>query len=102
MNPEPATPPAGLSVAASKALTCDVPPILVVHDYASAYGYSVTARFDFTDVPPEHHEILLQLIRLGGYHLAQPVNAPPKAAPVKQRWWRRILPGIKNSEKTDK
>ena len=70
-------------------LTVNVPPILEVRDYATAYGYSVTARFDFSGVPPEHHRLLLQMVLRGGGHLEQPASKP-KPKPRKTTWWHRL------------
>ena len=70
-------------------------PILQVDHYVSAYGYSVSAKFDFTDVPVEYHEIMLRLILIGRCHVAPlATEIISENLPVK-RWWHRFMPNNK-------
>ena len=71
-------------------LITNVPPILKIKDYVTAHGYGVTATFDFTGIPAEHHNDMLMLIRIGGYHLARPainrpaIKEPKPISPIKR------------------
>ena len=71
-------------------LITNVPPILKITDYVTAHGYGVTATFDFTGIPAEHHNDMLMLIRIGGYHLARPainrpaIKEPKPISPIKR------------------
>jgi len=70
-------------------LTVNVPPIIEVQDYVNLYGYGVTARFDFTNVPAKYHSIMLMMIPLTGFRLAQPTNNKPKLK--SKSWWYKLL-----------
>ena len=72
-------------------LVVNVPPILKIKDYVTAHGYGVTATFDFTGIPAEHHNDMLMLIRVVGYHLARPaikeqkpIKEPKPISPIKK------------------
>lgn len=73
---------------ASIPFTVNIPPILKVDDYVSAYGYSVSAKFDFTDVPVEYHEIMLRLILIGRCHVTPLATEEPN--PPAKKWWHRF------------
>ena len=75
---------------ASIPFTVNIPPILKVDDYVSAYGYSVSAKFDFTNVPVEYHEIMLRLILIGRCHVAPLATEEPKPSPPVKKWWHRF------------
>ena len=81
----------GLLYGASIPFTVNTPPILQVDHYVSAYGYSITAKFDFTDVPTEYHEIMLRLILIGRCHVAPLVNEDPKPKLSAKKWWHRFI-----------
>ena len=80
----------GLLYGASIPFTVKSPPILQVDHYVSAYGYSITAKFDFTDVPAEYHEIMLRLILIGRCHVAPLATEEPKPNPPSKKWWHRF------------
>lgn len=65
-------------------------PILQVDHYVRAYGYSVSAKFDFTDVPVEYHEIMLRLILIGRCHVAPLATEEPKPNPPSRKWWHKF------------
>lgn len=88
MNDEPKE--KGLIYGASIPFTVNTPPILQVDDYVSAYGYSVSAKFDFTDVPAEYHEIMLRLILIGRCHVTPIATEEPKPNPPTKKWWHRF------------
>ena len=88
MNDEPKE--KGLIYGASIPFTVNIPPILKVDDYVSAYGYSVSAKFDFTDVPEEYHEIMLRLILIGRCHVAPLATEEPKPKLPTKKWWHRF------------
>lgn len=48
-------------------LTIDVPPIVEIKDVVSYNGYSISGKFDFSEVPSQHHELFLVILltRLG-------------------------------------
>ena len=75
--------------------TVNIPPILKIDDYVSAYGYSITAKFDFTDVPEEYHEIMLRLILIGRCHVAPLATEIISENPPVKRWWYRFIPNKK-------
>lgn len=75
----------------SHRLTVDTKPIVEIRDYVTAYGYGVTARFDFTGIPAEHHHIMLMMIQQGGCHLAKPCTGDRKPE-TPRRWWHRFIP----------
>ena len=75
---------------ASIPFTVNIPPILKVDDYVSAYGYSVSAKFDFTNVPVEYHEIMLRLILIGRCHVAPLATEEPKPKPPAKKWWHKF------------
>lgn len=74
------------------------PPILQVDHYVSAYGYSVSAKFDFTDVPAEYHEIMLRLILIGRCHVTPLATEEPTPNPPAKKWWHRFIPNKKLTE----
>ena len=80
----------GLIYGASIPFTVNIPSILKVDDYVSAYGYSVSAKFDFTDVPVEYHEIMLRLILIGRCHVTPLATEEPKPKPPAKKWWYRF------------
>ena len=80
----------GLIYGASIPFTVNTPPILQVDHYVSAYGYSITAKFDFTDVPAEYHEIMLRLILIGRCHVAPLATEDPKPKLSAKKWWHRF------------
>lgn len=80
----------GLIYGASIPFTVNIPSILKVDDYVSAYGYSVSAKFDFTDVPVEYHEIMLRLILIGRCHVTPLATEEPKPDPPAKKWWHRF------------
>ena len=80
----------GLIYGASIPFTVNIPPILTVDDYVSAYGYSVSAKFDFADVPEEYHEIMLRLILIGRCHVAPLATEEPKPKLPTKKWWHRF------------
>jgi len=85
----------GLVYGASIPFTVNIPPILKIDDYVSAYGYSITAKFDFTDVPAEYHEIMLRLILIGRCHVAPLATEIISENPPVKRWWHRFIPNKK-------
>ena len=85
----------GLLYGASIPFTANTPPILQVDHYVSAYGYSITAKFDFTDVPAEYHEIMLRLILIGRCHVAPLATEDPKPKLSAKKWWHRFVPNNK-------
>ena len=88
----------GLVYGASIPFTVNIPPILKIDDYVSAYGYSITAKFDFTDVPTEYHEIMLRLILIGRCHVAPLATGIISENPPVKRWWHRFIPNKKLTE----
>jgi hypothetical protein len=48
----------------------------------------VNAKFDFSELPPEHHILALQL--LGGHRISLPSDARPTAVeqPPSKPWWK--------------
>ena len=80
----------GLLYVASIPFTVNIPPILKIDDYVSAQGYSITAKFDFTDVPAEYHEIMLRLILIGRCHVTPLATEEPKPKPPAKKWWYRF------------
>lgn len=85
----------GLVYGASIPFTVNIPPILKIDDYVSAYGYTVSAKFDFTDVPAENHEIMLRLILIGRCHVAPLATEDPKPKLSAKKWWHRFVPNNK-------
>ena len=85
----------GLLYGALIPFTVNIPPILKIDDYVSAYGYSITAKFDFTDVPEEYHEIMLRLILIGRCHVAPLATEIISENPPIKRWWHRFIPNKK-------
>lgn len=88
----------GLLYGASIPFTVNIPPILKIDDYVSAYGYSITAKFDFTDVPAEYHEIMLRLILIGRCHVAPLATEIISENPPVKRWWHKFIPNKKLTE----
>jgi hypothetical protein len=72
-------------------LTVNVPPIIEVRDYVNIYGYGVTARFDFTDVPAKYHSRMLMMMPLKGFSIAQPTNNKPKPKLKPKSWWHKLF-----------
>jgi hypothetical protein len=70
-------------------LTVNVPPIIEVRNYVNLYGYGVTARFDFTDVPAKYHNQMLMMMPLKGFSIAQPTNNKPKLK--SKSWWYKLF-----------
>ena len=70
-------------------LTVNVPPIIEVQDYVNLYGYGVTARFDFTNVPAKYHSQMLMMMPLKGFSIAQPTNNKSKLK--SKSWWHKLL-----------
>jgi hypothetical protein len=73
----------------------NIPPVLEMKDYVTAYGYKVSARFDFTDVPAKYHGIMLNLILLGRCHvdpikIVDPIKTEVSNPPAK-KWWNKFF-----------
>lgn len=80
----------GLIYGASIPFTVNIPPILEVDDYVSAYGYRVSAKFDFANVPAKYHEIMLRLILIGRCHVTPLATEEAKPKPPSKKWWHRF------------
>ena len=83
----------GLIYGSSSSFIVNIPPVLEVKDYVTAYGYKVSAKFDFTDVPAKYHGIMLNLILLGRCHV-NPL-ALEKPNPPAKDWWDKFIEIIK-------
>ena len=79
----------------SSAFIVNIPPVLEMKDYVTAYGYKVSAKFDFTDVPAKYHGIMLNLILLGRCHV-NPLAFEKPNLPDKN-WWDKIIEIIKKT-----
>jgi hypothetical protein len=79
----------------SSSFIVNIPPVLEMKDYVTAYGYKVSARFDFTDVPAEYHEIMLRLVLFGRCHvdpikIVDPIKTGVSNPPAK-KWWNKFF-----------
>ena len=81
----------GIGIHPPPELQCNVPPVVKIENYVSAYGFSVPATFDFSGVPPKYHMLFLRIIQLGSYHLAQPAGPGKSEPPTRVSWWRKLF-----------
>jgi hypothetical protein len=86
----------GLIYGSSSSFIVNIPPVLEVKDYVTAYGHKVSAKFDFTDVPAKYHGIMLRLVLYGRCHVdpittVDFVKTEASNRPVK-KWWNKFLP----------
>jgi hypothetical protein len=83
----------GFLYGSSSPFIVNIPPVLEMRDYVTAYGYKVSAKFDFTDVPAKYHGIMLNLILLGRCHV-NPLALERPNPPAKD-WWDKFIEIIK-------
>lgn len=72
-------------------LTINVPPIVEIKDVVSYYGYSISGKFDFSEVPSQHHELFLVILLTTLGYKCRVHEAEEKEKPkTPQTFWEKL------------
>lgn len=85
------SPESSITINSEKQLTTNVPPIVEIKDVVSYGGYSISGKFDFSEVPCQHHELFLVILLTTLGYKCRVYEAEEKEKPeIPQTFWEKL------------